>query len=481
MSIAPGDKDDLVRVDFRFRRELAEKIEGNLAGFCYQCGACVGDCPAATYSNEFNPREIMLKVLYGLGEELLVDDSILWQCTNCYNCHERCPQEVKPVEVIISLKNMLADRGIYPNPVGKVIKTFEETGRTVPLSPAIDRQRERFGLSPMRPLPMDEIGGLIGPPSESGEVAPSVRQVPVKPSGTGPKRYAFFPGCMIPARHPAMEFAIRETLPKLGIEIVDLEEASCCPDPIYFKSKDKVSWLTVAARNLTLAEEIGLDIFTNCSGCTATLSEAHHLLEDETLRGKVNERLRGIGLEYRGTSRVRHIATLLREEIGYDAVRESVVRPLEDLKVAIHYGCHLLKPSRIMQVDDPNDPSVMENLVAALGAAPVRHRNWYLCCGKACQSDEIPTNMMHDLLGTVNDVQADIMCLICPTCFGQFDHGQARLSKHFGENFRTPPVYYLQLLAFAQGVPYEKLGFERQRFKPECLRRFETAASSAEG
>ena len=162
----PDDKDAPVRINFDFRRELAEKIEGNLAGFCYQCGACVGDCPAATYSDDFNPREIMLKVLYGLGEEMLTEDSILWQCTNCYNCHERCPQEVKPVEVIISLKNMLADRGIYPGQVEKVIKTFEETGRTTPYSPAVDRQRARFGLPPLPPVPIDEIKKLIEPAEE---------------------------------------------------------------------------------------------------------------------------------------------------------------------------------------------------------------------------------------------------------------------------------------------------------------------------
>jgi heterodisulfide reductase subunit B len=293
------------------------------------------------------------------------------------------------------------------------------------------------------------------------------------------KQFAFFPGCLIPARHPAMEFAIRYTLPKLGIEIVDLDGASCCPDPIYFKSKDKISWLSVAARNLTLAEDLGLDVFTNCSGCTATLSEAYHLLRNEELRARINRRLKRIGREYKGTSRVRHIATVVRDEAGYEAVRQSVVRPLEGLKVAIHYGCHLLKPSRIMQVDDPNDPDVMENLVSALGATPVRHRNWYLCCGKACQTDEIPLNMMRDLLGTVNDEQAEILGMICPTCFGQFDHGQMKVSKRFGEDFHTPPIYYFQLLAFAQGVPYDKLGFERHRFKPECLRRFESVTSPA--
>ena len=276
-----------------------------------------------------------------------------------------------------------------------------------------------------------------------------------------------------------MEFAIRETLPKLGIEIVDLEGASCCPDPIYFKSKDKLDWLTVAARNLTLAEDKGLDLFTNCSGCTATLSESYHLLQDDGLRAQVNRRLERIGRKYRGTSRVRHIATVVRDEVGYDAIRDTVVRPLEGLKVAIHYGCHLLKPSRIMKVDNPDNPDVMENLVAALGATPVRHRNWYLCCGKACQTEDLPATMMRDLLTTVRDENADVLGMICPTCFGQFDHGQMKVGKRFGEDFGTPPIYYFQLLAFAQGVPYEDLGFERQRFKPEALKVYEGAGTPA--
>jgi len=80
---------------------------------------------------------------------------------------------------------------------------------------------------------------------------------------------------------------------------------------------------------------------------------------------------------------------------------------------------------------------------------------------------------MCDLLTTVQDVEPDILCMVCPTCFGQFDHGQFKLSRQFGKDFHTPPIYYVQLLAFAQGIPYERLGFERQRFKPECLNRYE--------
>lgn len=167
MSDQPAKKSaDIVKINFRFKRELAEKIEGNLANYCYQCGACVGDCPAAHYDDRFNPREIMLKVLYGLEDELLGEDSVLWLCTNCYNCAERCPQDVKPAEVIISLKNMLADRGFYPRVVKGVIEAFEETGRTVKLSTAIDNRRAQFGLPPMEPLNMDEIALLFEEPGE---------------------------------------------------------------------------------------------------------------------------------------------------------------------------------------------------------------------------------------------------------------------------------------------------------------------------
>jgi len=162
-------KTEPARVDFAFRRELARKVEGNLVAFCYQCGACVGDCPAATYASGFNPREIMLKVLYGLGDELLGDDGrLLWDCTNCYNCEERCPQDVKPAEVIISLKNMLADRGILPETAERVIRQFEESGRTTPVNAAVDRKRKKFGLEPIRPVPVEEIHALLEPAETKG-------------------------------------------------------------------------------------------------------------------------------------------------------------------------------------------------------------------------------------------------------------------------------------------------------------------------
>jgi len=285
-----------------------------------------------------------------------------------------------------------------------------------------------------------------------------------------PIKAIFFPGCLIPIKYPQMEAAIRRTLPNLGVEIIDLEGFSCCPDPIYFQAADKIAWLTLAARNLALAEEAGHDIFTVCSGCTGTLSEANHLLRnDEQLRERVNRRLARVGRKYQGSIAVRHIVVLLREKVGIDRVRESVTRPLTGVRVALHYGCHLLKPSSIMQVDDPDDPQILHQLIEAIGAEPVTHDERFLCCGKACIDPDLPLNMTASVLRSVRKSGADCMGMICPTCFSSFDTGQLLLNRKTKEHFEVPPVYFFQLLGLAQGFSADEVGLTRHRIKPTAV------------
>lgn len=280
----------------------------------------------------------------------------------------------------------------------------------------------------------------------------------------------FFPGCLIPIKYPHFEVAIRRTLPRLEVEIVDLEGFSCCPDPIFFQSSDKLGWLTLAARNLSIAEQAGLDIFTICSGCTSTLREANQILrEDETLRARINRRLARIGRAYHGTIEVRHIVAHLRDRIGLDLLRASVTRPLAGVRVALHYGCHLLKPSAIMGVDDPDEPLILHQLIAAIGAEPVRHDERFLCCGKACTDPDLPLEMTATVLRSVKRAEVDCMGMICPTCFSSFDTGQLLIARRTGEQLEVPPVYYFQLLGLAQGLSPEEVGLTRQRVQPLAL------------
>ena len=100
----------MITINFDFKKKLDKIIGGELHSYCFQCGACVGDCPAARYSKNFNPRLIVLNTILGHYEELLQENSVIWECTNCYNCYERCPQDVRPVEVIMALKNIIAQK-----------------------------------------------------------------------------------------------------------------------------------------------------------------------------------------------------------------------------------------------------------------------------------------------------------------------------------------------------------------------------------
>ncbi|MGB9720110.1 MAG: CoB--CoM heterodisulfide reductase iron-sulfur subunit B family protein [bacterium] len=279
-----------------------------------------------------------------------------------------------------------------------------------------------------------------------------------------------FWGCMMPLKYPQMELAIRKTLPNLGVELVDIEGFTCCPDPIYFKARDKMKWLTIAARNLAVAEETGLDVITMCSGCISTLKEAQYILtEDEELKNGVNQRLKKINKEYKGKVKVKHVTVLLRDDLGMGAITRSIKRPLTGIKVGIHYGCHLLKPSQIMHVDDADYPQILDDFVRAMGAIPVEHKERMLCCGKGCMDDELPLEMTESIFSAISEEDADCMGLICPTCFSSFDLGQLMISRKKGREYNIPVIYLFQLLGLAQGLSPEEVGLQTHRVKADKI------------
>ncbi|MBN2060520.1 MAG: disulfide reductase, partial [Deltaproteobacteria bacterium] len=169
-------------------------------------------------------------------------------------------------------------------------------------------------------------------------------------------RYALFLGCTIPARARNYELSARKVAEKIGIELVDVNEFICCGFPV--KSGDILSATVLGAYNLALARQKDLDLCALCSSCSSALTETdHHLSEDRTLRKEVNDRLASVNLKLEGKTKVRHFARILYEEIGLDSIRKHLQRDLGGLRIAIHYGCHYLKPSRIYDhFDDPEAP-----------------------------------------------------------------------------------------------------------------------------
>jgi heterodisulfide reductase subunit C len=150
-------------INYQFKKKLNSTLGGEAHNYCYQCGACVGDCPAAMYSADFNPREILLQALLGDEEALTGEDSPIWNCTNCYTCYERCPQAVRPVEVIIALKNICYQKMTAAPEVNQIVKSVKTTGRTVKITSLSDRRRKELGLPEIKTVPMDELKELFEP------------------------------------------------------------------------------------------------------------------------------------------------------------------------------------------------------------------------------------------------------------------------------------------------------------------------------
>ena len=150
-------------INYQFKKKLNSTLGGEAHNFCYQCGACVGDCPAAMYSADFNPREILLQALLGDEETLTGENSPIWDCTNCYTCYERCPQAVRPVEVIIALKNICYQKMTAAPEVSQIVQSVQTTGRTVKITSLSDRRRKELGLPEIKPVPMEELKELFEP------------------------------------------------------------------------------------------------------------------------------------------------------------------------------------------------------------------------------------------------------------------------------------------------------------------------------
>jgi len=192
-----------------------------------------------------------------------------------------------------------------------------------------------------------------------------------------------FLGCTVPVRNLNYEVAARRTAERLGIEFVEEERFGCCGFPV--KSLRARDTLVLAARNLALADQRGLEICVLCNACMGTLSEAAHLLDhNPEVKEQVNQQLALVGLRYEGPVRVRHYMRFLWEEIGVERLRAAVSRPLAGVNLAPHYGCHYLKPSELtVGFDSPDVPRTLAELILATGAEAVDYPSLKECCGGA--------------------------------------------------------------------------------------------------
>jgi heterodisulfide reductase subunit B len=268
-----------------------------------------------------------------------------------------------------------------------------------------------------------------------------------------------------------MESTTRKLLNHFNINVEELTDVGCCPEPS-LKSLDEETWTTLAARNLALAEEKEKDILTLCNGCFETLKTVNESLKkDSKLVEKVNERLELINRVYQGTIDVKHLVEVITKDIGIGKIKNSVKKPLKGLKVAAHYGCHLLRPGELLNVDDPHRPDILDRLIEATGASSVPYYKKNLCCGAEVSGFDAETSkgLVKYKLDKVRKSKADCMVVVCPFCLLQYDVTQRLVKDENDENYNIPVLYYPELLLMAMGTDPQELHLDMHRTKTDSL------------
>jgi heterodisulfide reductase subunit B len=274
---------------------------------------------------------------------------------------------------------------------------------------------------------------------------------------------------LIPNRYPTISTSIRDVFSELGAELLEMQGASCCPAPGVFRGFHIPTWELMAARNLSIAEELKVDPLTGCNGCYGTLRDAWYELEhDPQKKQHINNQLAKVGREFKGTQEPKHIIQALSLDIGSDYISDYIKYKFNDLRIGVHYGCHILKPSDKRPWNRKSEnPKFLDDLVELTGAKSVFYKDKYMCCGAggAVRSaiKEVSLDFTREKLMNMIDVGIDAIVTTCPFCHLQFDLGQVELNGILQdegyEPFEIPVIYITQLLGLTMGLDLVRQGF----------------------
>ncbi len=285
-------------------------------------------------------------------------------------------------------------------------------------------------------------------------------------------RLALFSGCKIPSLLAQYELASRAVLKTVAVELVDIT-FNCCGYPN--RNHHFGAYLLSAARNLALARRQKLNILTLCKCCYGSLKHADHWLKtNERMRDEINAVLKKEDLFWDGSVQIKHLLPFLARDIGLPILKDKVRQRYSALKIAPHYGCHALRPADIMQYDNPVDPTLFEDLVAATGAQSVNWPRRLECCGNPVleKNASLSFSLMHKKINDAKTAGADYLCTACTYCQIQFDAVQAAQREVSASNGNLPSILYPQLLGLAFGLDQEVMGLQYNQLDINGIRSY---------
>ena len=196
--------------------------------------------------------------------------------------------------------------------------------------------------------------------------------------------------------------------------------------------------------------------------CYLSLKKSHLFLSGGSKEAqKILDALKTQGLEYKGDVQVKHPLEVLTGEIGLDKIKDRVTRPLSGLRVASYYGCQIVRP--YADFDDAENPTTMDDIIAALGADPVDYSAKTRCCGGALTAniEEVGIELNYLLLKEAKRKHADVFVTLCPLCLFNLEISQKKVNKKYKQDLHTPVLFFSQLMGLAFGLSKESMGFQR--------------------
>ena len=261
-------------------------------------------------------------------------------------------------------------------------------------------------------------------------------------------KHSYYPGCTLKTKAKDLDRYGRLAAEKLGAELEEIENWQCC-GAVYPQVEDEIATKLSAVRALDAAKQKGQDLVTLCSACHNVLKRVNHdMKENEYIRTRANNYLK-LDEPYAGETNVIHYLEMLRDCVGFDNLKKAVVNPLKDLKIAAYYGCLLLRPSGVMAFDDPENPTIIEDFIKAIGATPVKYSQRNECCGGyiALENKGAAQKRVDAILASAKAAGADMIITACPLCLYNLDANAT--TEHL------PVKYFTELLAEALGVKEE--------------------------
>lgn len=261
-------------------------------------------------------------------------------------------------------------------------------------------------------------------------------------------KLSYYPGCTLKTKARELDEYARKAAVALGITLEELPDWQCC-GAVYPMAKDEIATKLSSVRALVSAKSLGNDLVTLCSACHHVIKRVNNDMKtDEDIRAKVNNYLQ-LDEEYVGETNVIHYLELLRDTVGFDRLKEKVVNPLKGRKIAAYYGCLLLRPSKVMQFDNAENPSIIEDLINAIGAEPIVYPYRNECCGGyvALSEKNLVQEKCNNIVASAAEKGAEAIITACPLCMYNLDTN--------GTENKLPVYYFTELLAEALGVKEE--------------------------